>query len=285
LWRDLQCCCASGGGGDDDWSTHTGTGLEFLSWPTRVDYRVDYTNPFASQFGPVPFDDPFWKVVLIVVAVILTLAAVASAASDLENRGTEVAIGVITGSLLDAPTAMPTPLPPRLDRGSVDAAVATLNGSRSLTPNVFSFLDAEPGEANPTPTTTAGRIDSSGGIVSNAELFALLDTAMTDPAAMEALRVYRSSARTGISFGRIDRADGLSPRTDSDGTTRYFLNQLRIVEDGTTPANNKGDSGSLWLQVGTDRIVGHHHGGCPKDNRAMATRIEDVIDAMAIRFG
>jgi hypothetical protein len=50
-------------------------------------------------------DDPWWKILLIIIAIILTIAAWASSTADLANRGTMVSIGFLTGSILNALSA------------------------------------------------------------------------------------------------------------------------------------------------------------------------------------
>jgi hypothetical protein len=37
---------------------------------------VTYDPPFAGQYGDLPYQDPWWKVLLIILAVILAIAAI-----------------------------------------------------------------------------------------------------------------------------------------------------------------------------------------------------------------
>ena len=183
IWRELQCCCAGGGGGPAMGMTGTGrrtagSGLEFFAWPTVFDYRIDYRPEFAGQFGPIPYDDPWWKVLLLIIAAILALAAFVSAAADLANRSADTVIGTVTRSVLNAiRTATAPPAPAPATTGSVDAAVVTLNGSRGLTPSLFSYLDARP--------TSRTRRRSSPSAVSS-----------TRPAASSRTRRSTRSSRT-----------------------------------------------------------------------------------------
>ncbi|HEX2685571.1 MAG TPA: hypothetical protein VHN14_03095, partial [Kofleriaceae bacterium] len=134
IWRELACCCAGAGGGDPgggDWTTPKDPGLAFFVWPTVIDYTIDYRSPFAGQFGPIPYDDPFWKILLIILAILLSLAALASSTADLANRSDDVVIGTLTGSILNALGADPGTDPASTDPGSIDAAVVTLNGNRA----------------------------------------------------------------------------------------------------------------------------------------------------------
>lgn len=295
IWRDLSRCCS----GDnqchcEDWTKGCGTDLSFFAWPTVMDYTVDYRTPFAGQYGPIPYDDPWWKVLLAIIAIILSLAAAASAVADLANRADSVVIGTMARSVLNALDARPTTPPGPDDPGSIDAAVAALNGSRTLSPDVFSFLDAQPGEfytAMPI-VGLGGHFDSPGTTLSNAQINALLQNLHDhpgDPAAKDALRVYKSGARSGIGIGAlVTDVIPVAPRLTHDGGTIFLLNQLTISqdEDTTDGLSCAGDSGSLWLQRGTNAIVALNHGGPVSDDgsSALACRIEDVMSQLGIRF-
>lgn len=283
LWSRLQCCCAGGGfGGDggmgdgDPWVERPPSGLEVVAIPTRVEYRVEYASSFEGQFGPIPFDDPWWKVVLAVVAVILALGAAASAAADLANKSDDVVIGQVTRSVLNE---------------RVDAAVATLNGERDLTDAIFSYLDAASGEANTEPYEDLGEVfDTAGTTLSNTEIANLITAFNTNPGdddARKGVRVVKSGARTGLTFGRM-RAVRDAPRDDDDDgvADRTFVDQVIIEEDPDFPngVSNSGDSGSLWLHWETGAIVGLNHAGNRDANTATASRIEDVMAEMGIDF-
>jgi hypothetical protein len=293
IWRDLQRCCACGpsdGGQDDDWGGKGGTGLEFFCFPTVLDYRIDYAPSFVGQFGPIPYDDPWWKVLLLIIAIILAIGAAVSAAADLANRSSDVVIGTLTRSVLNAPTTSPTPVPFPGDPGSVDAAVTTLNGSRGLTTAMFSYLDAATGEPSTTPVVSlGGRIDTAGVALTNAQIaqiFTNLAANPADPAARAAVLVFKSGARTGLTRAVMTGVAPISPRAESDNSTRFFINQVLFVVDpavGETIAR-PGDSGSLWLQRGTNAIVALNHAGCSASNTAVGSRIQDVMTALAIRF-
>lgn len=283
LWARLQCCCAGGGFGDGDgsgdgdpWVERPPTGLEVVAIPTRIDYRVEYAPAFQGQFGPIPFDDPWWKIVLAVIAVILALGAAASAAADLANRSDDVVIGEVTRSVLNE---------------RVDAAVATLNGERDLTAALFSYLDAESGELNTVPFESLdGIFDTSGAILTNTEIAGLIATFNANPgdtAAQEGVRVVKSGARTGLTFGRMRSVQDTTRDDDDDGVAdRTFQDQVVIEEDPDFPngLSNSGDSGSLWLHWETGAVVGLNHAGSRSANTAHASRIEDVMSEMAIRF-
>jgi hypothetical protein len=293
LWRLVACCCVSqgGGGGKDgggDWTGTLDPGLSFFIWPTEVDYAVDYAQPFTGQFGPIPFQDPWWKILLIIIAIILTIAAAVSGGADLVNQSDDAVIGTLTRSVLNAQKTQPTSNPVATDPGSVDAAVVTLNGKRGLTSAMFTVLDAAADEASTTPIQTlGGKIDTPGTILTNAQITAIFQNLAdnpSDPAAQDAVRAFKSGARSGTSSGLLTAP--LVPvwaRTEDDGTTLFFLNQLRFHEDATGNALScPGDSGSLWFQKSSLAVIGLNHGHDGPD--AFACRIEDVLAAMGIRF-
>lgn len=302
IWRDFQRCCEGAGedgGWDEDWTKDRGNGLEMFVWPTAFEYVVDYRPDFEGQYGPIPYDDPWWKVLLLIVAAILALAAFLSAASDLANGSADTVIGTVTRSVNNALTGATAPAPPpAAAMGSVDAAVVTLNGSRGLTPALFSYLDAAADEANTAPIVAlGGRIDTPGTFLTNAQIATLFaDLAAAPPgspaaAAAAALRVFKSGARTGVTNATMASILPVAPRTD--GTTIFFLNQVRLVLDPSAPVariGRPGDSGSLWLQMGTNAVAGLNHAGCtdptttPPTNFADMSRIEDVLTTMGVRF-
>lgn len=293
LWRELACCCSGKDlDGSDPWTGNKDPGLGFFAWPTIVDYTVDYDNPFEGQFGPFPFDDPWWKVLLIIIAIILSLAAAASSVADLANRSDDVVIGTLTRSILNAQSTEPATPPISTAAGSIDAAVVTLNGNRSLTPAVFSLMDAASGEFFTTTPIVAldGQIDTPGSVLTNAQINAIFQNLAenpTDPAAQAAIRAYKSGARSGLGLGVMSELKPVSPRTD-DGVTTYFLNQLKFVQDGDTAdsLSCSGDSGSLWIQQGSDAVIALNHAGPVNEpgTYGIGCRIEDVMNQLGIRF-
>lgn len=294
LWRLTACCCAGGrGNGGDGGGTWTGgldPGLNFFVWPTVVDYTIDYANPFTGQYGPIPFQDPWWKLLLIIIAIILTIAAAVSGGSDLVNKSDDAVIGTLTRSVLNALKNQPTTNPAPTDVGSVDAAVVTLNGKRGLTPAIFSVLDAATGEAVTTPIVSlGGHIDTPGTFLTNAQIAAVFQNLAdnpSDPAAQAAVRVFKSGSRSGTTTGLLmSHIVPVQPRTEDDGSTVFLLNQLGFAADASGDALScPGDSGSLWFQQGSNAVVGLNHAGNDQGSVAFACRIEDVLQTMGIRF-
>lgn len=50
--------------------------------PLRISAAVTPTPPFAGQYGDLPFDDPWWKVLLCILAFLLLIAAAIAEAVD-----------------------------------------------------------------------------------------------------------------------------------------------------------------------------------------------------------
>lgn len=299
IYREIVCCCSRGGGPADDgrgdggpWTGGRDPGLTFFAWPTLVEYGIEYRPPFAGQYGPFPFDDPWWKILLIILAILLSLAAAGSSVADLANRSDDVVIGELTRSVLNALGTAPAANPASTDPGSIDAAVVTLNGNRSLSLAIFTIMDAESGEFYTASPVTAldGRIDTTGPTLSNADIDAIFQNLAAnpgDPAAQAAVRAYKSGARSGVGRGVLAALVPVAPRTD-DGVTIYFLNQIRFSQDADTSdaLSCAGDSGSLWVQEGTNAVIGLNHAGPADDSGVSATacRIEDVMNQLGIRF-
>lgn len=295
IWREIACCCAGGpkrpGDGGEDWIDVKDPGLTFFVWPTVIDYTIDYRPPFAGQFGPFPYDDPWWKVLLIILAIILSIAAAISSAADLANRSDDVVIGSLTRSIMNPQSSAPATNPLPTDPGSVDAAVVTLNGNRSLTTALFSTLDAQSGEFfTATPIVGLdGRIDTPGTFLTNAEINAIFQNLAdnpADPAAQAAVRAYKTGARSGLALGVMSSLAPVAPRSEDDGSTVFFLNQIVFAQDADTSdaLSCPGDSGSLWFQQGTNAVIALNHASPGTGLSATACRIEDVMNQLGIRF-
>ena len=292
VWRELACCCAGGPGrGDDDWTNYRDP-IGFFVWPTVVDYSIDYHPSFAGQFGPFPYEDPWWKLLLLIILFILMAV---SSILDLATHSDDVAIGILTGSIMSALSAQPATEPVSTDPGSIDAAVVTLNGNRSLTPAIFTTLDAQSGEFfTATPIVALdGKIDAPGTFLTNAQIDAIFQNLADnpdDPAAQAAVRAYKSGARSGLSLGRTTMSSliPLSPRTNDNGVVEWFVNQIQFVQDAdaTDALACAGNSGSLWFQQDTRAVIALNHAGLANESGTLgiACRIEDVINQLKIRF-
>src|SRR5262249_31645369 len=205
IWRELQCCCSGRGsdGGGGDWTGQGAGDVAMFAFPTLLDYKIDYSPSITGQYGPIPFDDPWWKLLLAIIAILLTIAAFVSAAADLANHSDDVVIGKVERTILNAfkkQSDIPTPITSATP-GNVDVAAIKLNGHRTLTSAIFSYKDAASDEENTTPIVSLnGRIDTTGATLTNAQidqLFQNLSDNPGDPAAQAAMQVFKSGARSG----------------------------------------------------------------------------------------
>ena len=62
-------------------------------FPLSSRYEVIPRVPFPGQYGPIPFDDPWWKVLLLIIAIILLIAAALSEATDVAYNDEDLVIG------------------------------------------------------------------------------------------------------------------------------------------------------------------------------------------------
>jgi hypothetical protein len=276
----------------DDWSAPAGwaagkglSGFEFLAFPTDIEYSIEYDVPFFGQVGPLPYDAVPWKTLVISMNLVLSLLLTAAAVCQLAEVADDLVIGKVKTAILNALTSAPSSPPGPTQTGSVDAAVLTLSGNRTLGCCNLALLDADPAEANAVPVAAlGGRICLPGTCVTNAELNTMIANAASDPGA---LQVYKSGAGSGVTRALIAGLIPVFQRTDGSQNL-YFLNQVSIVPDAASPsADGKvagaGDSGALWIQTRTNKVVALNHAVGP--GGAVASRIEDVINALGIQLG
>jgi len=269
----------------DVWLGTGGSGLEFLGYPTNVAYSVNYRRGYYGSLGPLAFDAVPWKALLANAALLFELSLPSSIVSELLALAARAVIGTVKSSTLNAATTAPGSSPPPTQAGSVDAAAVNVTATRALGFPLYGQLDAAPGEANSTPISASGGIfGTSGGYLSNSELSAIIANAASDPAG---LKVHKSGAGSGVTHGVISALVPTFARPDDTGTL-YFANQLVIVPDAQAPAANgviasAGDSGSLWIQTRSNKLVGLSH--AIGATGAVISRIEDVVNALQIQFG
>ena len=261
------------------------TTLEFLGYPTQLQYSVAYKDGFYGTVGPLALNQMPWKALIASAMIQLDLGLPGAIEAELVGTADQSVVATVKTSVLSAPTTAPSN-PPSTQAGSVDAAVAAVRGNRALGPALFSYLDAAPGEVNPTPMGTAGTIKTAGTFMTNADI----DNLLLNPSANGGLAVYKSGAGTGVTRGLISGLTPVVARDDESGTL-YFVNQIVVVLDqNNRPAGDKiagaGDSGALWLQVGTNKIVGMTHaiGSSGGNSTAVISRIQDVVNALQIQF-
>jgi hypothetical protein len=272
----------------DDWLGSGASGLELLGYPTGISYSVAYKDGFFGTTGPLAFGALPWKVLLANAILLFDLGIPGSVGAELISMAAQAVIGNVKTSVLNAPTTAPGTNPPPTQAGSVDAAVAKVTASRSLGTPLFQYLDAAPGEANATPIGTLGgtfpvagtpQAVAAGMFLTNTEISNIIAAAGSAP---DDLKVHKSGAGTGVTRGKISALVPVSARDDASGTL-YFLNQVMIVADPSgAPLAGQGDSGSLWIQSKSGKIVGLAH--TVGSSGVVVSRIEDVVNALQIQF-
>jgi len=279
--RDLLLACGCGpdhsghpagdGGGEDERPGGGGTGIgpgsddwcryrPFAWIPVDFEYRLVPNPAFPGQFGPLAFGDPWWKVILIILAVLL---AAASIVYDyiFAGQDPDFVIGTIA-----AKSGRST--------SNVDAATALLNGSRGRD---FGVLDAQSDDRNnnlPIDGTVGGTLAldrSDNG-----------DRGIAD--AVVGNVVFKSGARSGTTRGTV-ASIGLNTNVDGNAfTNQLFVRQLAAPSN--QPLSQAGDSGSLWVDLATSRPVGLNFAGPANDDgtNAIANPIRDVVTLLDLHF-
>ncbi|HYC92445.1 MAG TPA: hypothetical protein VEO54_24780 [Thermoanaerobaculia bacterium] len=261
------CNCTNGGGGHDPRDPRYPKDgrfcyRPFYAFPTKFSYEVIPSDPFDGQYGPIPFQDPWWKVLLLIIAVILLLAAILSEASNVAYHDEDLVIGSLG----------------RFQQTDVDAALSVLDTDRAT--SFLQVLDAQSDEFNLSPEVALdGTIPLTGTIMPKAEVLGLLADPTTPVAS---LQVFKSGATTGLTHGLMTGITGSFTRSD-DGTA-FNIPQLNIGPDPAFGENvsQPGDSGSVWIHRATRRPVALHHSGSDSPDSAVASFLEDVATALNI---
>ncbi|HAT1922977.1 TPA: hypothetical protein JAZ42_08915 [Legionella pneumophila] len=271
---DCECCpCSDGDGRPGGWDDGTGVDgwcrVKPVFWlPLDFEYKVVPNPAYIGQFGPLAFEDPWWKVVLIILAIIL---AIASVIYDYvyASEDNQYIIGQVVRNG-DAPTNL------------VDAAVSNLNGSRGVD---LGQLDAQGNDINNgSPITTLDSIIQLDRTAAGS-YFGTLDPVLGNVvwksgATSATTRGFISTLGTSVSIP-YDEHDTLS------GTVTY-TNEVVISELAAIPQtlSDPGDSGSVWVDLATARPVALNYGSPTdsSDNRAFANPIRSVIDVLNLRF-
>jgi hypothetical protein len=257
-----------GGGGGYDPSDPWGGGRDprfpgdgkwqyppFLAFPTRFDYTVTPTDPFEGQYGPLPYDDPWWKVLLIIIAVILLVAGMIAEAADIAYQDEDNVIGTLGAFQQD----------------DIDAALCVIDTDRALAMNTV--LDAQSDEDFLNPLTVLNGMVTTvtGNVLTAAEVANLLALPFDDPQR----KVFKSGATSGFTHGIMT---GLSPIGHPEAS--WSIDQLQITRDPAfdEPTSQPGDSGSVWIHTETLRPVGLNHSGSADDSgdNGTASLLEDV---------
>jgi hypothetical protein len=190
-------CSCDGGDGNGTGGPPGGHGwprvcLPGVIWlPLEFDYTVEINGGFLGQFGPLAFQDPWWKIVLLIIALIAAIVAIVesivASKSGWENEGNHPRkIGTVGAS----------------NRATTDACLIELDNSR---PFVQQVLDAITGEPN------AKFIVGLDTLISIDPQVALPSLA---PADVMGKLVYKSGSRTGLTHGIIS---SIGPFTQNRG--------------------------------------------------------------------
>ncbi|MDX3525550.1 hypothetical protein P1P75_03660 [Streptomyces sp. ID05-39B] len=286
LQRVLEACCCSSspcgcnggpgagsdGGGTGGWGDGTGVDgwcrVKPVAWlPISFKYRIEPATSFSGQYGPLAFQDPWWKVVLILVAVLLEIA---SLIHDYVRAGQDPEF--IIGKILRNGDAM---------TNAIDCAVSDLNRSRSVDRGV---QDAQSDDSN-----NASPIEGLGGIIS-------LDRTDNGNFGVQAATmgntVWKSGGRTGTTRGTVTSITYSSaPPFDDHDTisgTVTFTNQVLVTQitGMTQPLSQGGDSGSVWVDMASKRPIALNFAGPADDSGTygVGNPILDVVNRLNIRF-
>lgn len=287
--KDLldRCCgdgdgpCCDDDGKDDDgkdgfpgdgWQDGTGVDgwcrVKPIGWlPVQFEYRLEPNPAYTGQFGPLAFEDPWWKVVLIVLAVLLYIA---SLVYDYVEAGQDPQF--IIGRVARNGDAM---------TNAIDCAVSDLNASRAVD---LGELDAQGDDVN-----NGLPIEGLGGIIQ------LDRTDNGDSGIQDAVVgnvVWKSGGRSGTTRGRVNSinyATNVPYETeDTISGTITFTNQVQVnqITGMEQPLSQGGDSGSVWVDMGSKRPVALNFAGDTDDagTNAVGNPIRQVVDRLGIRF-
>lgn len=268
LLMALLCECLVTHGGDDghgkpDWRGGVNP-CPFPWLPIQFTYIVE--APFDGQYGPLPFQDPPWKILAAILALLLAIAAALVDIFDEAHKNPDIVIGYVD----------------RFSTDNVDAVLIKLKGERGID---LGILDAQSGE----PYVNA-RLGIDGVIP--------IVRSVASP--FVGMQVYKSGARTGLTHGIIthidvtmdqcrgeweDATQKCLPETNPPHLTMYH--QIRIAPNPAypgEPTTDHGDSGSLWLSdepATRDQVVGLTHSG---NITSDANPIGEVLQKMKIRL-
>jgi hypothetical protein len=269
----LEACCDKGdsgqGGGGHPGNGGLGDGPGGDDWcrfkpfhwiPIEFEYRIVPNPAYVGQFGPLAFEDPWWKVLLIILAILLE---VASLIYDYIKAGEDsnFVIGKIAAK--SARTS-----------SNIDAAIALLNGSRGIALNVMEAQGDDINNGLPINGAAGGsvaidRTDNGDRGIEDAVLGNI---------------VFKSGARSATTRGTVS---GISLNTLVEGinyTNQVFI--LPLAAPNNQPLSQGGDSGSLWIDLTSRRPVALNFAGPSVDDgsNAIANPIRDVVTLFDIHF-
>jgi hypothetical protein len=270
----LVCRCLGEGGGGGGPGGPGGNGwprvcLPGVIWlPLGFDYAVETPGGFTGQYGPLPFQDPWWKILLLIIAVIAELVAIITQIvadkTGWENQGDHPRkIGTVGAS----------------NRITTDACIIELDGSR---PAIQDVADAITGEPNNQP------IIGLDTVIPIDPQVALPSLASAD---VMGHHVYKSGSRTGLTHGIISSIGTFTQNRGNDSTPDPNHPDLTLPDEfviGSDPAfaeelfDDHGDSGSLVLSrepATMNQVVGLLHSG-----NGGTSPIQDVLAALGLKL-
>ncbi|HSP14255.1 MAG TPA: hypothetical protein VLV78_05830 [Thermoanaerobaculia bacterium] len=275
---DTECCCDTNGGGGHDgktpggWQDGTGTDgwcrVRPVAWlPVAFDYRLEPNPAYTGQFGPLPFEDPWWKLILILIAILLEIA---SLIYDYVEAGQDPRF--IIGEIARNGDA---------NTNAIDCAVCNLNGSRGTD---FGELDAQGDDAN-----NGMPIEGLGNVIQ------LDRTDNSDSGIQDAVVgnvVWKSGGRSGTTRGVVNAVNyATNVPYDTEDTitgTVTYTNQVLVnqIAASPQPVSQAGDSGSVWVDMGSKRPVALNFAGDTADvgTTAVGNPIRAVVNQLNIRF-
>jgi endonuclease G len=131
---------------------------------------------------------------------------------------------------------------------NIDAAVATLNGSRQLLNDQLSI----------------GRLSG----VAQPQL---------------EMQVCKSGRTSNVTFGLVTGTNGVTSPIQYDSITRIIKSVVTIDPRSTfEQVSAAGDSGSCWLDPENNRAVALHFAGSDFPQRALAMDMQTVLDALEV---
>jgi hypothetical protein len=154
--------------------------------------------------------------------------------------------------------------PGRLDGGTFSDAVATLT-RHAMSAN----LDAAVATLNGSRPLLADQID--------------LNPVAGAAIAQLGMRVAKSGRRTGVTHGRVTDVDA-TLRMDYGSISKLIRNVVSIEPIAFHPVSGPGDSGSLWIDEATNLAVGLHFAGSDFPARGLAIDLPTVLDALDVRL-
>jgi hypothetical protein len=283
----MDVCCEKGGkgpcdcgrGGEDGsgfpgggWQDGTGVDgwcrVRPVGWlPVSFEYKIEPNPAYTGQYGPLAFEDPWWKVILIIIAILL---AIASLVYDYVEAGQDPRF--IIGKIVRNGAAA---------TNHIDGAVCNLNGSRGVN---LGEIDAQGDDVN-----NGSPIEGLGNII-QLDRTDNGDSGIED--AVVGNIVWKSGGRSGTTRGTVNAVDFATSITyDTEDTisgTVSYTDQVLVTQivGMEQPLSQAGDSGSVWVDMASKRPIALNFAGAASDDGsdAIGNPIRQVINQLNIRF-